>query len=67
MSNDSSKPQRQEILAVLKPALKETDLIVSALGPRRTTEVTGRLVERVRPVMTPYQPVVVFLSALAPE
>ena len=40
---------------------------VSALGPRRTTEVTGRLVERVRPVMTPYQPVVVFLSALAPE
>ena len=35
---------------------------VNALGPRRTTEVTGRLVERVRPVMTPYQPVVVWWS-----
>jgi pyrroline-5-carboxylate reductase len=32
MSNDDSKPQRKEILAALKPVLKETDLIVSALA-----------------------------------
>ena len=32
MSDDSSKPQRREILAALKPALQETDLIVSALA-----------------------------------
>lgn len=38
---------------------------LKTLGPRRTTEVTARLVARVRPVMAPYRPLVVFLSALA--
>ena len=44
MSNDDSKPQRQEILAALKPALKETDLIVSALAG--TTADTYQVIDR---------------------
>jgi len=32
MPTDASKPQRQEILAELKSALKETDLVVAALA-----------------------------------
>src|ERR1044071_3672705 len=44
MSNDSSKPQRQEILAALKPALQETDLIVSALAG--TTADTYQVLDR---------------------
>jgi hypothetical protein len=39
---------------------------LAELGPRRTTAVKARLVETVRPVMTPYRPLVVFLSALVP-
>ena len=37
---------------------------LSALGPGRTQEVKALLVDAVRPVMTPYQPLVVFLSAV---
>ncbi len=48
MSNDSSKPQRQEILAALKPALQETDLIVSALVG--TTADTYQIIDRSRPL-----------------
>ncbi len=44
MGNDSSKPQRQEILAALKPALQETDLIVSALAG--TTADTYQVLDR---------------------
>ena len=44
MSNDDSKPQRKEILAALKPALKETDLIVSALAG--TTADTYQVIDR---------------------
>src|SRR5437879_10739132 len=45
MTNDNgSKPQRQEILAALKPALKETDLIVSALAG--TTADTFQVIDR---------------------
>ena len=44
MSDDSSKPQRREILAALKPALQETDLIVSALAG--TTTETYQVIDR---------------------
>jgi thiamine pyrophosphate-dependent acetolactate synthase large subunit-like protein len=44
MSNDSPKPQRQEILAALKPVLKETDLVVSALAG--TTADTYQVIDR---------------------
>ena len=44
MSNENSKPQRQEILAALKPALRETDLIVSALAG--TTADTYQVIDR---------------------
>src|ERR1041384_7732321 len=44
MKDDSSKPQRQEILAALKPALQETDLIVSALAG--TTADTYQVLDR---------------------
>ncbi len=44
MNADNSKPQRQEILAALKPALQETDLIVSALAG--TTADTYQVVDR---------------------
>jgi thiamine pyrophosphate-dependent acetolactate synthase large subunit-like protein len=44
MSDDSSKPQRREILAALKPALQETDLIVSALAG--TTAETYQVIDR---------------------
>ena len=44
MSNENSKPQRQEILAALKPALQETDLIVSALAG--TTADTYQVIDR---------------------
>jgi SAM-dependent methyltransferase len=36
------------------------------LGPQGTEEVRGRLVGTIRPIMRPYRPIVVFLSALAP-
>jgi sulfopyruvate decarboxylase subunit beta len=44
MSHDGSKPQRQEILAALKPALREMDLIVSALAG--TTADTYQVIDR---------------------
>jgi len=37
---------------------------LDAMGEQRTAEVSAQLVEAVRPVMTPYRPVVLFLSAL---
>jgi ubiquinone/menaquinone biosynthesis C-methylase UbiE len=37
------------------------------LGPRRTAEVKARLAAHIQPVMEPYQPVVIFLSALTPD
>ena len=36
------------------------------LGPPRADEVRAQLVEAIRPIMRPYLPIVVFLSALAP-
>ena len=36
------------------------------LGPARAGPVRDRLVETIRPIMRPYRPIVVFLSALAP-
>jgi SAM-dependent methyltransferase len=36
------------------------------LGPHHAEQVRARLVEAIRPIMAPYRPVVVFLSALAP-
>lgn len=36
------------------------------LGPARAGAVRDRLVETIRPIMRPYRPIVVFLSALAP-
>ena len=44
MKDDNSKPQRQEILAALKPALRETDLVVSALAG--TTADTYQVLDR---------------------
>src|SRR5580765_2717931 len=43
-NDDGSKPQRQEILAALKPVLKETDLVVSALAG--TTADTYQVIDR---------------------
>jgi len=34
------------------------------LDPRQSEEIRGRLVEAIRPIMQPYRPIVVFLSAL---
>lgn len=36
------------------------------LDPHRAEEVRDRLVEAIRPIMVPYRPIVVFLSALIP-
>jgi SAM-dependent methyltransferase len=36
------------------------------LGPMRAAEVRLRLIEQIRPIMQPYQPVVVFLTAISP-
>lgn len=44
MSNDSMKPERREILDELKPALKETDLIVAALAG--TTADSYQVIDR---------------------
>jgi sulfopyruvate decarboxylase subunit beta len=41
---DTAKPHRQEILTALKPALKETDLVVSALAG--TTADTYQVIDR---------------------
>jgi ubiquinone/menaquinone biosynthesis C-methylase UbiE len=37
------------------------------LGPRRTAVVKAHLAELIHPMMEPYRPVVIFLSALAPD
>ncbi len=44
MSNDSMKPERREILDELKPALKETDLVVAALAG--TTADSYQVIDR---------------------
>jgi thiamine pyrophosphate-dependent acetolactate synthase large subunit-like protein len=44
MNDDNPKPQRQEILAALKSALRETDLVVSALAG--TTADTYQVLDR---------------------
>lgn len=44
MATDGSKPLRQDILAELKPALKETDLLVIALAG--TTADTYQVIDR---------------------
>ena len=44
MSNDSMKPERREILDELKPALKETDLVVVALAG--TTADSYQVIDR---------------------
>lgn len=36
------------------------------LGPRRAQMVRSRLVDAIRPIMAPYQPIVVFLAAVTP-
>lgn len=37
------------------------------LGPDRTGQVRAQLVEMIRPIMAPYRPIVVFLSAITPD
>ena len=37
---------------------------LNTLDPGRVEEIRGRLVDVIRPVMVPYRPIVVFLSAL---
>ena len=44
MSNDNMKPERREILDELKPALKETDLVVAALAG--TTADSYQVIDR---------------------
>jgi sulfopyruvate decarboxylase subunit beta len=44
MSNENSKPQRQEILKELKSSLKETDLVVAALAG--TTADSYQIIDR---------------------
>ena len=44
MSNDNLKPERREILDELKPALKETDLVVAALAG--TTADSYQVIDR---------------------
>jgi hypothetical protein len=39
---------------------------LDTLDPCRAEEVRDRLVEAIRPIMVPYRPIVVFLSALIP-
>ncbi len=36
------------------------------IGPNRANEIKGRVVEAIRPIMRPYRPIVVFLSAVVP-
>lgn len=44
MSDETLRPQRREVLAALKPALKESDLIVAALAG--TTADTYQVIDR---------------------
>lgn len=39
---------------------------LDTLNPDRAEEVRGRLVEAIRPIMVPYRPIVIFLSAVIP-
>jgi SAM-dependent methyltransferase len=39
---------------------------IGQLGPRRAEEIRAQLVETIRPIMRPYRPIVVFLSAVTP-
>lgn len=39
---------------------------LDTLGPHRAEAVRARLIEAIRPIMVPYRPIVVFLSALIP-
>lgn len=40
---------------------------LTQIGPERAEQVRRRAIEAVRPVMCPYRPIVVFLTALIPE